>query len=116
MRVKTGIVRRRRHNKVVKQASGFRGRRNNCFKLAKDAVERSLQHAYAGRKEKKRDFRKLWIMRINAAARLSGLSYSKLIFGLKEAGIDLNRKMLSEIAINDPEGFTKIAERAKAAL
>ena len=116
MRVKRGKVSKRRHNKVLKAAKGFRGRRSNCFKFAKDAVDRSMQNAFHGRKRKKRDFRVLWIARINAAARLSGLSYSKFMHGLKQAEIDLDRKVLAEMAVRDPQGFAVVAERAKAAL
>lgn len=116
MRVKGGIVSRRRHKRVLKLAEGFRGRRSKCYKLAKRSIQKSLQHAYKGRKMKKRDFRSLWIIRINAAARLSGLSYSKLILGLKKANIGLDRKVLADIAARDAASFAAIAEKAKAAL
>lgn len=116
MRVKRGVVSRRRHKRIMKQAKGFRGRRKNCFKLAKDAVERSMQFAYRDRKVKKRDFRRLWIVRINAAARQSGMSYSCFMSGLKKANIALNRKILADMAVRDPQAFAQVAERAKAAL
>lgn len=116
MRVKRGISRRRRHNKYLKLAKGFRQRRKSCFKFAKDSVERSLQHAYAGRKQRKRDFRRLWIVRVNAAARLSGISYSRLIRGLELAEISINRKQLAELAVREPAAFAAVAERAKEAL
>jgi large subunit ribosomal protein L20 len=116
MRVKRGTVSRRRHNKVRKLAKGFRNRRKNVYKFAKDAVERSMQNAYHGRKLKKRDFRKLWITRINAAARLQGLSYSKLIHGLSLAEIELDRKVLAAMAVEDPKGFAEVCEKAKEKL
>lgn len=116
MRVKRGVTSRRRHNKIKKQAKGFRGRRSTCFTFAKDAVERSLQHAFHGRKRKKRDYRSLWITRINAAARQQGLSYSKFMHGLKKAEIELDRKVLADLAVRDPQGFSQVAEKAKAAL
>ena len=116
MRVTRGIVGRRRHNKYIKQAKGFRGRRKNCFKLAKDAVERAMQFAYRDRRNKKRDFRKLWIVRINAAARLHGLSYSRFMQGLKAAEIGLDRKVLADLAVREPETFAAVAEKAKEAL
>lgn len=116
MRVKRGFAGKRRHKRIMKQAKGFRGRRKNCFKFAKDAVDRSLAFAYRDRRTKKRDFRRLWITRISAAARLSGLSYSKLIHGMGKADIQINRKVLSELAIRDPQGFAQIAEKARAAL
>ena len=116
MRVKRGFAGRRRHKKIMKQAKGFRGRRKNCFKLAKDAVERSLQYAYRDRRTRKRDFRRLWTVRINAAARLSGVSYSRFMHGLKRADINLDRKVLADIAVNDPRAFAALAEKAKEAL
>ena len=116
MRVKTGIVRRRRHKKILKLARGFFSGRRKHFRKAKEQLERSLVYAYRDRKQKKRDFRKLWITRINAACRLNGISYSKFIYGLKKAGIELDRKMLADLAMNDTEAFAKIAEAAKAAL
>ena len=116
MRVKRGFASRRRHKRRLKLAEGFRGRRSDCFKLAKRAVEKALQFSYRDRRAKKRDFRGLWIVRINAAARLNGVSYSKLMLGLSKAKIELDRKVLAEIAFNDPASFAVIAEKAKAAL
>lgn len=116
MRVKRGFASRRRHKRRLKLAEGFRGRRKDCFKLAKRAVEKALQFSYRDRRAKKRDFRGLWIVRINAAARLNGLSYSKLIQGLAKANIALDRKVLAEIAFSDPASFAVVADRAKAAL
>ena len=115
-RVKGGMNAKQKHNKVLKLAKGYRGARSKQYRVAKQSVMRALTSSYAGRKQRKRQFRQLWIARINAAARLNGLSYSKFMFGLKNAGIDMNRKMLSEIAIADPEGFAKLAETAKANL
>jgi large subunit ribosomal protein L20 len=116
MRVKRGFAGRRRHKKYTKLAKGFRGRRKNCFKLTKIAVERSLANQFIGRKLRKRDFRKLWIQRINAAARLSGISYSQLIHGLKKANVELDRKSLAEMAARDMGSFEQIAAVAKGAL
>jgi large subunit ribosomal protein L20 len=116
MRVKRGTAGHRRHKRRLKLAEGYRGRRSDCFKLAKRAVEKALQFSYRDRRAKKRDFRGLWIIRINAAARLNGLSYSKLIKGLSDANIKLDRKVLAEIAFADPASFAVIAEKAKAAL
>jgi large subunit ribosomal protein L20 len=116
MRVKTGVVRRRRHKKLLKQARGFYSGRRKHFRKAKEQLERSLVYAYRDRKQKKREFRKLWIIRINAAARLNDISYSRLMHGLKLANIDLDRKILADMAMNEPESFAKIAEAAKAAL
>ncbi|MFO0416069.1 MAG: 50S ribosomal protein L20 [Pseudomonadota bacterium] len=116
MRVKRGYASRRRHKRRLKLAEGFRGRRSDCFKLAKRAVEKALQFSYRDRRAKKRDFRGLWIIRINAAARMSGISYSKLIRGLSKADIKLDRKVLAELAFTDPASFAVVAERAKAAL
>ena len=113
-RIKGGLNAKKRHNKVLKLAKGYRGARSKQYRIAKQSVMRALASSYAGRKERKRDFRKLWIARINAAARLNGTSYSKLMHGLKVAGIDINRKILSEMAISDPEGFASLAETAKA--
>ena len=115
-RVKKGLNAHKRHKKVLKMAKGFYGAKHSTYRAAKPATMRALRSAYVGRKNKKRDFSKLWIARINAAARMNDMSYSKLIAGLKKADIDINRKMLSEIAINDPAGFTKLCETAKAAL
>ena len=114
-RVKTGVYAHKRHKKVLKMAKGYYGSKSTTFRAAKPATMRALRSAYVGRKNKKRDFRKLWIARINAAARMNDMSYSRLIDGLKKSGIDINRKMLSEIAINDPAAFTKLCETAKSA-
>jgi large subunit ribosomal protein L20 len=116
MRVKRGYTSRRRHKRRLKLAEGFRGRRSDCFKLAKRSVEKALQYAYRDRRAKKRDFRGLWIVRINAAARINGLSYSALIRGLANAQVELDRKVLAELAFTDPASFAVVAERAKAAL
>lgn len=116
MRVKRGYVLRRKHNRVLKLAKGFRGSRHRLFKTANEAVLHSLHYAYVGRRDRKNDFRKLWISRISAAAKANGISYSQLIHGLNLANIKLNRKMLSEIAISDPAQFTLIVEQAKKAL
>jgi large subunit ribosomal protein L20 len=115
MRVKKGFKARRRRNRILKLAKGYRGRRKNCYKRANQAVERALDYASRDRMQRKRDFRRLWIVRINAAARTVGLSYSKLIAGLTKANIGLNRKVLSDMAIADPAGFTAVANSAKAA-
>ena len=116
MRVKRGYVLRRKHNRVLKLAKGFRGSRHRLFKTANEAVLHSLHYAYVGRRDRKNDFRKLWISRISAAAKANGISYSQLIHGLNLANIKLNRKMLSEIAISDPAQFTLIVGQAKKAL
>ena len=115
-RVKKGVNAHKRHRKVIKMAKGFYGAKHSTFKAAKPATMRALRSAYVGRKNKKRDYRKLWIARINAAARMNEISYSKLIGGLKADNIEINRKMLSEMAINDPAGFTALCEAAKKAL
>ena len=115
-RVKTGIVRRRRHNKVLKLARGLYSARRKHFRKAKEQLERSLVYAFRDRRAKKRDFRRLWIVRINAACRLNDISYSKFINGLKKAGIELDRKSLANMAMNDPEAFATVAKKAKAAL
>ena len=115
-RVKGGTVTRRRRNRVLKLAKGYYGAKSKLFKTAKQAVMKSYMYAYRDRRQKKRDFRKLWIARINAAARLNGLSYSKLMHGLKLAGIEMNRKMLADLAVNDAAAFTVLADKAKAAL
>lgn len=115
-RVKGGANAKKKHNKVLKLAKGYRGARSKQYRVAKQSVMRALTSSYAGRKQRKREFRKLWIARINAAARMNGLSYSKLMHGLKVAGIDINRKMLSEMAISDADGFAKLVEVAKAAI
>ena len=114
-RVKTAKITRRRHKKVLKQAKGYFGAKHYRFRNANQAVLKSLSYAYVGRKDKKSDFRKLWIARINAAARMNGLTYSKLIAGLKKANVTINRKMLAEIAVNDEKAFTEIANIAKNA-
>ena len=115
-RIKGGVGAKKRHNRVLKLAKGYKGARSKQYRVAKQSVMRALTTAYAGRKQRKRQFRRLWIARINAAARMNGLSYSKLMHGLKLANVDLNRKMLSEMAISDPEGFTKVVEVAKSKL
>lgn len=115
-RVKGGTPLRRRHKRVLKQAKGYFGSKHLLYKTAHEQVMHSLKYAYISRKQLKRDYRKLWIARINAAARMNGLSYSKLMHGLKVAGVNINRKMLSEIAICDPTSFTKICDTAKANL
>ncbi len=115
-RVKTGVVRRRRHKKVLKLARGFYSARHKHFRKAKEQLERSLCYAFRDRKQKKRDFRKLWIVRINAACRINAISYSRFMFGLKKAGIELDRKILADIAMNEPTAFAKIVESAKKAL
>ena len=115
-RIKGGIGAKKRHNRVLKLAKGYKGARSKQYRVAKQSVMRALTSSYAGRKQRKRQFRQLWIARINAAARMNGISYSKLMYGLKLAEVDLNRKMLSEMAISDPEGFTKIVEVAKSKL
>ena len=112
-RVKTAIITRKKHKKVLKQAKGYYGAKHYRFRMAKQAVMKSGMYAYIARRDKKSNFRKLWIARINAAARMNGLTYSTLISGLKKANVTINRKMLAEIAVTDPEAFTKIAEIAK---
>ena len=116
MRVKTGVVRSRRHKKLLKQARGFYSGRRKHFRKAKEQLERSLVYAYRDRRQKKRDFRRLWIVRINAAARLNGLNYSTFMHGLKLANIELDRKILADMAMNAPESFTKVADASKAAI
>lgn len=111
-RVKRAVNAKKRHKKVLKQAKGYYGSKSLLFKTANQAVMKSLSYAYIGRKHRKRDFRKLWIARINAAARMNGTTYSKLMGGLKKANIDINRKMLAELAVNNPEEFAKIVEAA----
>lgn len=115
-RVKGGLNAKKRHNRVLKLAKGYRGARSKQYRVAKQSVMRALTSSYAGRKERKRQFRQLWIARINAAARINGLSYSKFMYGLKLAGVEMNRKVLSDMAISDAEGFAKLAEMAKAKL
>ena len=113
-RVKGGTITRARHKKILKLARGYRGSKHRLFKTANAQVLKSLMYAYRDRRQKKRDFRKLWIARINAAARLNGLSYSKLIHGLKVAGVEVNRKMLADLAVNDSKAFAELATLAKA--
>lgn len=115
-RVKKGVNAHKRHKKILKLAKGFYGAKSKVFRAANPAVMRSLRSAYVGRKLKKRQYRQMWIARINAAARMNGLSYSKFMYGLKLANIDLNRKVLAEMAVNDAEGFAKLAEVAKSKL
>ncbi len=113
-RIKGGLNARKKHNRVLKLAKGYRGARSKQYRVAKQSVMRALTSSYSGRKERKRQFRQLWIARINAAARLNGLSYSKFMYGLKLAEIDINRKMLAEMAVNDAAGFATLAEAVKA--
>ena len=115
-RIKGATMTRKRRNKVLKMAKGYYGSKSSLFKTAKQAVMKSGQYAYIGRKQKKRDFRRLWITRISAACKMNGMNYSSFMNGLKKADINLNRKMLSEIAIADPAAFTALTEKAKAAL
>lgn len=115
-RIKGGLNAKKKHNRVLKLAKGYRGARSKQYRVAKQSVMRALTSSFAGRKERKRQFRRLWIARINAAARLNGLSYSKFMYGLKLAEIDINRKMLSEMAISDAAAFTALCETAKAKL
>ena len=113
-RIKGGMNARKKHNRTLKLAKGYRGARSKQYRVAKQSVMRALTSSYAGRKQRKRQFRQLWIARINAAARMNGLSYSKFMYGLKLANIDLNRKVLADMAINDAEGFATLAELAKS--
>ncbi|WP_099469009.1 50S ribosomal protein L20 [Konateibacter massiliensis] len=115
-RIKGGMNAKKKHNRVLKLAKGYRGARSKQYRVAKQSVMRALTSSYAGRKQRKRQFRQLWIARINAAARINGLSYSKFMYGLKLAGVEMNRKMLSDMAINDAEGFATLAELAKSKL
>ena len=115
-RIKGGLNARKRHNRTLKLAKGYYGARSRQYRIAKQSVMRALASAYKGRKQRKRDFRRLWIARINAAARMNGLNYSTFMHGLKVAGIDINRKVLADIAVNDPAGFTALAESAKKAV
>lgn len=112
-RVKGGLGAKKKHNRTLKLAKGYRGARSKQYRVAKQSVMRALTSSYAGRKQRKRQFRQLWIARINAAARINGLSYSVFMHGLKLAGVDLNRKVLADMAVNDAEGFAKLAELAK---
>jgi len=113
-RIKGGLNAKKKHNRVLKLAKGYRGARSKQYRVAKQAVMRALASSYTGRKERKRQFRQLWIARINAAARINGLSYSRFMYGLKLAGVEINRKMLAEMAVNDAEGFKTLAELAKS--
>ena len=115
-RIKGGLNAKKRHNRVLKLAKGYRGARSKQYRVAKQSVMRALTSSYAGRKERKRQFRQLWIARINAAARMNGLSYSKFMYGLKLAEVELNRKVLADMAVNDAAGFAKLAELAKSKL
>ena len=115
-RIRGGMNARRKHNRVLKMAKGYRGARSKQYRVAKQSVMRALTSSYAGRKQRKRQFRQLWIARINAAARMNGLSYSRFMYGLKLADVQMNRKMLAEMAVNDAEGFAKLADVAKAKL
>ena len=113
-RVKGGLGAKKRHNRTLKLAKGYRGARSKQYRVAKQSVMRALTSSYAGRKQRKRQFRQLWIARINAAARINGISYSQFMHGLKLAGVEMNRKMLAEMAVNDAEGFAALAELAKS--
>ena len=115
-RIKGGLNAKKKHNRVLKLAKGYRGARSKQYRIAKQSVMRALTSSYAGRKERKRQFRQLWIARINAAARINGLSYSKFMYGVKLAGVEMNRKMLAEMAVNDAAGFASLAELAKSKL
>ncbi|MGI4776044.1 MAG: 50S ribosomal protein L20 [Janthinobacterium lividum] len=115
-RVKTGKITKNRHKKILKLAKGYRGRSKNCFSIAIEKVEKALSYAYRDRRNRKRDFRGLWIQRINAAAREHGIVYSQLMGGLKKASIDIDRKILAELAVNNSEAFANIVEQAKAAV
>ena len=115
-RVKRGVTSHRRHKKVLRQAKGYYGNRSKIYRVANQAVMRSLQYAYAHRKLRKRDFRKLWIARINAACRMNNMSYSRFINGLTKAGVEINRKVLADLAITDPKAFSDLVEVAKKAL
>ena len=115
-RIKGGMNAKKKHNRTLKLAKGYRGARSKQYRVAKQSVMRALTSSYAGRKQKKRQFRQLWIARINAAARINGLSYSKFMYGLKLAGVELNRKVLADMAVNDAEGFATLAELAKSKL
>ena len=115
-RVKRGVQAHARHKKVIDQAKGYRGRRKNVYRVAKQAVTKAGQYAYRDRRQRKRQFRALWITRINAGARLHGLSYSRMINGLKKAGNEIDRKVLADLAVQDPDAFAVLAEQAKAAL
>jgi large subunit ribosomal protein L20 len=115
-RVKRGVTTRAKHNKVLKAAKGARGRQNNTIRVARQRVEKNLQYAYRDRKQRKREFRSLWIQRINAGARQNGLSYSQFMAGLREAGVEIDRKVLADLAVREPEAFTSLVEQARQAL
>jgi large subunit ribosomal protein L20 len=115
-RIKRGVTAKARHKEVLAQAKGYRGRSKNCYRLALRRVEKGLQYAYRDRRNRKRDFRSLWIQRINAAARIEGLTYGQMIHGLKTAGVEIDRKVLADLAVRDQAGFTSLAKRAQAAL
>ena len=115
-RIKGGVGAKKRHNRVLKLAKGYKGARSKQYRVAKQSVMRALTSSYAGRKERKRQFRQLWIARINAAARMNGISYSRMMHGLKVSGVEINRKMLAEMAVNDAAGFAALAELAKKAV
>ncbi|MCD8118499.1 MAG: 50S ribosomal protein L20 [Lachnospiraceae bacterium] len=115
-RIKGGLNAKKKHKRVLKLAKGYRGARSKQYRVAKQSVMRALASSYAGRKERKRQMRQLWIARINAAARINGINYSNLMHGLKVAGVDINRKMLSELAVNDPDAFAQLVDTAKKAL
>jgi large subunit ribosomal protein L20 len=115
-RIKRGVTAKARHKEVLAQAKGYRGRSKNCYRLALRRVEKGLQYAYRDRRNRKRDFRSLWIQRINAAARIEGLTYGQMIHGLKAAGVEIDRKVLADLAVRDQAGFTSLAKRAQAAL
>lgn len=115
-RVKRGVTSHARHKKILKLAKGYRGRRKNCIKTARQAVERAMQYAYRDRRQRKRDFRKLWIQRINAAARQNGLTYGRFVHGLKLAGIEMDRKVLADLAVRDEVAFGELVKEARAAL
>jgi len=112
-RAKSGLVSKNRHKKIIKMAKGYRGRANNCFRVAIEKVEKALQYAYRDRRNRKRDFRGLWVQRINAAVREHGMVYSTFMGGMKKAGIEIDRKMLAELAVNNAEGFAQIVEQVK---
>jgi large subunit ribosomal protein L20 len=115
-RIKRGVTAKARHKEVLAQAKGYRGRSKNCYRLALRRVEKGLQYAYRDRRNRKRDFRSLWIQRINAAARMEGLTYGQMVHGLKSAGVEIDRKVLADLAVRDQAGFTSLAKRAQAAL
>ncbi len=114
MRIKRGVAARKRHKRLLKLAKGYRGKRKNCYRIARNAVQKALVYSYRDRKQRKRDFRRLWILRINAAVRRYGMSYSKFIYALKNKNIEINRKVLADMAMNDEAGFEKLVEIAKA--